>query len=72
MLTDEGLEAWNAFSKKTHAVVVTRAMPDSEIERLDVMLLDWKAEPTEQKEQAIISKFAIKGERNGPEPGDDY
>jgi hypothetical protein len=72
MLTDEGLEAWNAFSKKTHAIVVTRAMPDSEMERLDMMLRDWKAEPTEQKEQAIISRFAITEERNGPEPGNDY
>ena len=72
MLTNKGYDVLIEFSAKTHAIIVTRAMSDSEMERLDMMLRDWKAEPTEQKEQAIISQFAITGERNGPEPGPDY
>lgn len=72
MLTDKGYDALIEFSDKTHAVIVTRAMPDSDQDRLEIMLLNWKAQPTEQKEQAIISKFAITGERNGPEPGPAY
>ena len=71
MLTDKGYEAYVKFELKTHAVIVTRAMSDSDFERLDMMLLDWKAQPTEQKERAIISKFAIVRE-GGADPGPDY
>ncbi len=72
MLTKEGYEAGNEFLEKTKAIIVTVTMPDADQDRLETMLLDWKAQPTTEKEQAIISRFAIKGDRNGPEPGDDY
>jgi hypothetical protein len=72
MLTNEAISVLIEFGAKTRASIVTSKMTVEDLERLDIMLMNWKAEPTEQKEQAIISKFAIKGERNGPEPGDDY
>jgi hypothetical protein len=72
MLTDKGLEAGGEFIAKTHAIIVTVTMSDSDSERLEMMLLDWKARLTEQKEQAIISEFAIVRESDGDEPGIDY
>ena len=57
MLTDKGLAAWNVFLKKTSAIVVTRTMSDEELEVFDMMLRDWQAEPTEKKEQEIISRM---------------
>jgi hypothetical protein len=71
MLTKEGLKALIEFSDKTKAVIVTRAMSDSDQDQLNKMLLDWKAQPTKQKEHAIIIKFAIAREQ-GSEPGPDY
>ena len=72
MLTSKGSEALTIFLDRTHAIIVSRTFSDMDWEVLDVMLRDWRAEPTEQKEQAIINQFAITGERNGPEPGPDY
>jgi hypothetical protein len=72
MLTNEAISVLIEFGAKTRASIVTSKMTEADLDRLEMMLLDWKAQPTAEKEQAIISKFAIAGERNGPEPGDDY
>ena len=72
MLTNKGGRALIEFTDKTSAIIVTRAMSDPDLNRLYEMVLDWKTLPTKQKEQAIMSQFAITGERNGPEPGPDY
>jgi hypothetical protein len=72
MLTREGYEALIEFSAKTKAIIVTRAMPDSDQDRLEIMLLNWKVQPTKEKEQAIKSKFAIVRDPDADEPGPDY
>ena len=71
MLTNKGIDALIEFSDKTEAIIVTRSMSDSDSDQLNKMLLDWKAQPTKQKEHAIIIKFAIVREQ-GSEPGPDY
>jgi hypothetical protein len=53
MLTNNGIDIGGEFLAKTDAIIVTVNMPDVDLERLEIMLLDWKAQPTTEKEQAI-------------------
>lgn len=72
MLTDKGHKALTEFIAETHAVIVNRLFSDSDYEILDIMLKDWQSEPTEEKEQKIISRFAIDRGMSTVNPGDDY
>jgi hypothetical protein len=72
MLTNEAITILIEFGDKTKASIVTSKMTEADLDRLEMMLLDWKAQPTAEKEQAIISKFAIVREPDSDEPGPDY
>ena len=72
MLTNEAISALIEFGAKTKASIVTSKMIAEDLDRLDMMLLDWKNNPTEQNEIEIIDRFAIEKEETFSEPGDDY
>ena len=72
MLTNETTDTLIEFGAKTRAVIVTSKMPELELDRLGTMLMNWKNNPTDQNEKAILDRFAVEQEDDFEEPGNNY